>query len=74
MGAGKMVQLALESGIELNGYTEHAQRVSLGSQLTRHRDQVIGKYQINPAGKIQGATLWKLVSTLASVGESSESK
>ena len=70
VGAGALLRLAVESGLELKGYGDHAQRVSLGMQLTQHRDQIIGKYQIVSAGKSQGAALWKL----ALVSESSESK
>ncbi len=78
MGVGDLFLLAVEAGLELKGYEDHAQRVSLGMQLTQHRDQIIGGYQIVSAGKIQGGARWKLIEVFQSShfetgGETNES-
>ena len=41
----EMLELALASGLEISGDSDHARKVSLGSQLSRHRDQVVGGYR-----------------------------
>ncbi len=66
VGVGDVIRLAVKAGLELKGYEEHAQRVSLGRQLAQHRDQIIGRYQIVSAGKIQGAARWKLIEVVQS--------
>jgi len=78
MGVGDLFLLAVEAGLELKGYEDHAQRVSLGMQLRQHRDQIIGGYRIVSAGKIQGAARWKLIEVVQSAhfatgGETHES-
>ena len=68
---GDLLDLALESGLEISGYEDHAKKVSLGSQLARHRDQVIGGYRITSPRRVQGAARWRLE---VAEGESSESR
>ncbi len=60
-GVGDLFLPAIEAGLELKGFDDHAQRVSLGMRLRQHRDQIIGGYRIVSAGKSQGAAQWKLV-------------
>ena len=62
VGVGGLFDIAVESGIELAGETDHARKVSLGKRLTERRDQVIDDYRIQRAGEAQRAALWKLVS------------
>ena len=62
VGVGELFDIAVDSGIELAGETDHARKVSLGKKLTERRDQVIGDYRIQRAGEAQRAALWKLVS------------
>ncbi len=62
VGVGELFIIAVDSGIELAGETDHARKVSLGKKLTERRDQVIGDYRIQRAGEAQRAALWKLVS------------
>ena len=62
MGVGELFGIAVDSGIELAGETDHARKVSLGKKLTERRDQVIDDYRIQRAGEAQRAALWKLVS------------
>jgi hypothetical protein len=57
-----LVEIAQETGIQVNGATSSAQRVSLGMQLTKRRDQVIAGCRLLLAGKVQGSARWKLVS------------
>jgi hypothetical protein len=78
MGVGDLFDLAVKAGLELKGWDDHAQRVSLGMQLRQHRDQIIGGYRIVSAGKIQGAARWKLIEVVQSAhfakgGETHES-
>ena len=78
VGVGDLIRLAVKAGLELKGYEEHAQRVSLGMQLRQHRDQIIGRYRIASAGTLQGAARWKLVEVVQSLhfargGETHES-
>lgn len=40
--------------------TDRGQRTALGSQLRKRRDQVIGPYRIEVAGKSHNAQLWRL--------------
>ena len=61
-GVGELFDIAVDSGIEMAGETDHARKVSLGKRLTERRDQVIGEYRIQRAGEAQRAALWKLVS------------
>ena len=63
MGARENFPLALESGIELSGDTEHAQRGSFGKALTKRRNQVIDRFKIIRTGQMQRATLWTLEPT-----------
>ena len=62
VGVGELFDIAVDSGIELAGETDHARKVSLGKKLTERRDQVIYDYRIQRAGEAQRAALWKLVS------------
>ena len=62
VGVGELFDIAVDSGIELAGETDHARKVSLGKRLTERRDQVIGDYRVQRAGEAQRAVLWKLVS------------
>jgi len=78
VGVGHLLDLAVEAGLEVKGWDDHAKRVSLGMQLNQHRDQIIGQYQIVSAGKIQRAAQWKLIEVVQSPhfargGETSES-
>ncbi len=68
--------LAEEAGIQLAGDSEHSKRVSLGAQLRKHRDQVIGDYRITSPRKVQGASRWQLVPrmSLVSLSESPSPK
>ena len=59
---GELFDIAVDSGIELGGETDHARKASLGKGLTERRDQVIDDYRIQRAGEAQRAALWKLVS------------
>jgi len=61
VGVGHLFDLAVEAGLELKGFGDHAKRVSFGRQLTQHRDQIIGGYRIVSAGKLQSAAQWKLI-------------
>jgi len=61
VGVGELFPVAVDSGIELSGETDHARRVSLGKKLTERRDQVIDEYRIQRAGEAQRGALWKLV-------------
>ncbi len=72
VGVGELVPLAEEEGLQLGGDTDHSKRISLGTQLRQHRDQVIGEYRITSPRKVQGASQWQLVPTvsLVSLGES----
>jgi len=63
VGARELFPLALESGIELSGDTEHAQRGSFGKALTKRRDQVIDRFKIIRTGQMQRAMLWTLEPT-----------
>ena len=62
VGVGELFDIAVDSGIELAGETDHARKVSMGKKLTERRDQVIDDYRIQRAGEAQRAALWKLVS------------
>ena len=78
VGVGHLFDLAVEAGLELKGFGDHAKRVSFGRQLTQHRDQIIEGYQIVSDGKIQRAAQWKLVEVVQSAhfargGETNES-
>ena len=66
MGVGDLFLTAVEAGLELKGFDDHAQRVSLGMQLRQHRDQIIGRYRIVWAGTLQGAAQWKLIEVVQS--------
>ncbi|MDA2931317.1 ATPase, partial [Acidobacteria bacterium AH-259-O06] len=80
IGVGALLPLAQEGGIVIRGSIERAQAISLGKQITKHRDQVIDQYQIVFAGKVKRASMWMLSPTKASckpreedmVGECSE--
>ena len=61
VGVGELFAIAVESGIDLAGETDHARKVSLGKQLTERRDQVIDDFRIQRAGEAQRAALWKLL-------------
>lgn len=63
VGARELFPLALESGIELSGDTEHAQRGSFGKALTKRRNQVIDRFKIIRTGQMQRAALWTLEPT-----------
>jgi len=65
VGVAELVPLAEEAGLQLGGDKDHSKRVSLGTQLRQHRDQVIGEYRITSAGKAQGALQWQLVPTVS---------
>jgi len=65
VGVGELILLAEEAGLQFGGDTEHSKRVSLGTQLRQHRDQIIGEYRITSAGKAQGALQWQLVPTVS---------
>jgi hypothetical protein len=60
VGVRDLVPLALASGIDLKGKDDQARRISLGMQMNRRRDQVIGGYRIVMAGKVKRAIQWKL--------------
>ncbi len=62
VGVGELFPVAVQSGIEMAGETDHARKVSLGKKLTERRDQVIDDYRIQRAGEAQRAALWKLQS------------
>jgi len=62
VGGGDLFEIAVDSGIEMAGETDHARKVPLGRQLTQHRDQVIEECRIQRAGEAQRAALWKLES------------
>ena len=62
VGVGELVDIAVDSGIDMAGATDHARKVSMGKKLTERRDQVIDDYRIQRAGEAQRAVLWKLVS------------
>ncbi len=76
VGVGELILLAEEAGIQLAGDSDHAKRISLGTQLRQHRDQVIGEYCITSPRKVQGASRWQLVPrmSLVSLSESSDPK
>ena len=61
VGVGELFDIAVDSGIDMAGETDHARKVSLGKKLTERRDQVIDEYRIQRAGEAQRAALWKLV-------------
>ena len=71
VAVGDLLDLALESGLAISGETDQARKVSLGSQLSRRRDQVIGGYRITQARRVKRAARWRLE---VAEGESSESR
>ena len=60
VAVGDLLDLALESGLAISGETDQARKVSLGSQLARHRDQVIGGYRLTQARRVKRAVRWQL--------------
>ena len=58
--AADLVPLALESGVELSGGTEKAQKVSLGMQLGRKRDTVMGDFRLVQVERRRGSAIWRL--------------
>ena len=62
VGVGELFDIAVDSGIDMAGETDHARKVSLGKKLTERRDQVIDDDRIQRAGEAHRAALWKLVS------------
>ena len=60
VGVGELYPVAVDCAIDLAGETDHARKISLGSQLTQQRDRVVAGYRIVRAGKAQRAALWKL--------------
>ena len=58
-----LLQLAEEANLEISGFTDHANNVSLGKKLIGQRDRVIGGYKIvQTQTKKQRASLWELSS------------
>ena len=66
-----LLEIAIISGLEISGESDHSRKVSLGSQLSRHRDQVIGGYRVTQARRVKRAARWRLE---VAEGESSESR
>ena len=54
VGVGELVLLAEEAGLQLAGDSDHSKRISLGTQLRQHRDQVIGTTALPRLGKFKG--------------------
>jgi len=57
-------------GLELDGKNERAQRISLGTKLSKYRDRVFGTYRIVRSGSRKRATTWKLDRMGESVNQS----
>ncbi len=55
-----LIPIAIETGVELKGETEHSQKISLGMKLSRNRDTVVGDFRIIQDGKRDGAMVWRL--------------
>lgn len=58
--ARDLVDLALDAELDVRGKDAAAQARSLGKQLERMRDRVIGAYRIEQAGTLQRAIRWRL--------------
>jgi hypothetical protein len=59
--ARELVSLALEADLDVRGKDDHAQARSLGKQLERMYDRVIGEYRLEHAGTDRtNAVRWRL--------------
>ncbi|MBX6753654.1 MAG: bifunctional 3'-5' exonuclease/DNA polymerase [Thermorudis peleae] len=58
--ARDLIDLALDAELDIRGRDMAAQARSLGKQLERMRDRVIGAYRIEQAGTLQRAIRWRL--------------